>query len=152
MVLAKPGKPGPKLIPHERGQACDEKPRPGTYPTECYAYAAMLNQNGMVLTGSRATTMDLIAKFVASQAGTSGEIGRRVVDQTGLIGLWDFTLETAAPTPTAAAGTQSSPQDGTAAGPTMLEALSDQLGVKLKPARAVVSLIVVDHVERPGEN
>ena len=34
----------------------------------------------------------------------------------------------------------------------MLEAVSDQLGIKLKAARAVVSVLVVDQVERPGEN
>jgi len=38
MVLAKPGRPGPKLIPHEQGQPCDEKPKPETYPKECYSY------------------------------------------------------------------------------------------------------------------
>jgi uncharacterized protein (TIGR03435 family) len=89
--------------------------------------------------------MDQIGKFVGSSAGATGEIGRRVVDQTGLTGLWDFTL--AAPPPA-----QASPQDAASAGTTMLEAVQDQLGVKLKPARAVVNVLVVDHVERPREN
>jgi uncharacterized protein (TIGR03435 family) len=145
MVLVKPGKPGPRLVPHERGQACDETPKPETYPKECYSYSATANKDGMFLSGSRATSMDLIGKFVGSLAGASGEIGRRVIDQTGLAGLWDFTLEAAPPT-------QTPPPDAASAGPTMLEAVSDQLGIKLKAARAVVSVLVVDHVERPGEN
>jgi uncharacterized protein (TIGR03435 family) len=145
MVLVKPGKPGPRLIPHERGQACDEIPKPETYPKECYSYSAMPNKDGLFLSGSRATSMDLIGKLVGSMAGASGEIGRRVVDQTGLTGLWDFTLESAPPM-------QTPPQEAASAGPTMLEAVSDQLGIKLKAARAVVSVLVVDHVERPGEN
>ena len=143
MVLAKPGRPGPKLIPHEQGQSCDEEPKPETYPNECYSYPAMPLKDGMFLFGSRATSMDLIADFVGDLAGRSGEIGRRVVDQTGLTGLWDFTLEAAPPTQT---------QDAVLAGPTMLEAVQDQLGIKLKPARAVVLVLVVDHVERPSEN
>jgi uncharacterized protein (TIGR03435 family) len=139
LVLAKPGRPGPKLIPHEQGQSCDEKPKPETYPKECYSYPAMPVKDGMFLFGSRATSMDLIADFLGELGGRSGEIGRRVVDQTGLTGLWDFTLETA-------------PPDGVPAGQTLLEAVHDQLGIKLRPARAVVSVLVVDHVERPSEN
>lgn len=141
MVLAKPGKPGPKLIPHEQGQSCDEKPKPETWPKECYTYFAMPIKDGTWLFASRATPMHLISDFVGSSAGATGEIGRRVVDQTGLTGLWDFTLETVPPM-----------QDAAPAGPTMLEAMQDQLGINLKPARAVISVLVVDHVERPGEN
>jgi uncharacterized protein (TIGR03435 family) len=145
MVLVKPGKPGPRLIPHEQGQACDETPKPETYPKDCYSFSAMPSKDGMFLSGSRATSMDLIGEFVGNLAGASGEIGRRVVDQTGLTGLWDFTLEAAHPT-------QAPPPDAASAGPTMLEAVQDQLGIKLKQARAMVSVLVVDHVERPSEN
>jgi bla regulator protein BlaR1 len=150
MVLVKPAKPGPRLVPHDRGQACDEKPTPETWPTECYSYAARLGKEGMFLAGSRATSMEQIGKFVGSQAGASGEIGRRVVDQTGLTGLWDFTLEAAPPVQTAPSPTPV--QDAAPAGPTMLEALQDQLGIRLRPARAVVSVLVVDHLQRPDEN
>jgi uncharacterized protein (TIGR03435 family) len=144
MVLVKPGRPGPKLIQHDKGQGCDEKPKPETYPTECYSYSARPGKDGMALFGSRATSMDQIARFVGSLAGTTGEIGRRVVDQTGLSGLWDFTLE-APPPPTP-------PSDTSPAGVTTLEALHDQLGIKLTSTRAVVSVIVIDHIDRPTEN
>lgn len=145
MVLAKAGRPGSKLIPHEQGQSCNENPKPETYPKECYSYQAMPVKDGMFLFGSRATSMDLIANFVGDLAGRSGDIGRRVVDQTGLTGLWDFTLEAAPPV-------QTTPKDGVPAGQTLLEAIQEELGIKLKSARAVVSVLVVDHVERPSEN
>jgi uncharacterized protein (TIGR03435 family) len=145
MVLVKPGKPGSKLIPHGQGQACDETPKPETFPDDCYSYSLKPSKDGMFVLGSRATSMDLIGKSVGSLAGNSGEIGRRVVDQTGLTGLWDFTLEAAPPA-------QTSPPDAVSAGPTMLEAMQDQLGIKLKPARALVSVLVIDHVEQPTEN
>jgi uncharacterized protein (TIGR03435 family) len=103
----------------------------------------MPGKDGMWLNGSRATSMDLIANFAGMSAGFSDEIGRRVVDQTGLTGLWDFTLEASPPTQT-----PSQPSTG----PTMLEALQDQLGLKLKPARATISLPVIDHIERPTQN
>jgi uncharacterized protein (TIGR03435 family) len=145
MVLVKPGKPGPRLIPHEQGQACDENPKPETFPKECYSYSAMPSKDGLMLLGSRATSMDLIGKAVGSLGGNRGEIGRRVVDQTGLTGLWDVTLEAAPPS-------QTPSEDGASPGPTLLEAVQDQLGIKLKPARVVVSVLVIDHVERPSEN
>jgi uncharacterized protein (TIGR03435 family) len=42
--------------------------------------------------------------------------------------------------------------DGGAVGPTVLEGMQEQLGIKLKPVKAVVPVLVVDHVELPGEN
>jgi uncharacterized protein (TIGR03435 family) len=145
MLLVKPGKPGPRLIPHDQGQPCDETPKPTTYPKQCYSFAARPIDDGMWLTGSRASSMNQIAMFVGSFVGNSGEIGRRVVDQTGLTGLWDITLEAAQP------GAPPSAQQQTV-GPTALEVVRDQLGVKLKATRAVVSEIVVDHIDRPTEN
>jgi uncharacterized protein (TIGR03435 family) len=37
-------------------------------------------------------------------------------------------------------------------GPTPGEALRDQLGLKLEPAKASVQILVIDRVERPSEN
>ena len=37
-------------------------------------------------------------------------------------------------------------------GPTFLEALKEQLGLKLDPQTGPVDIIVVDHVEQPSEN
>ena len=86
MALAKPGRSGPKLIPHEQGQSCDEKPKPEAYPKESYGVLAMPAKNGIFLFGSRAISMALIADFLGDLVGRSGDIGRRVVDQTGLTG------------------------------------------------------------------
>jgi uncharacterized protein (TIGR03435 family) len=145
MMLVKPGKPGLRLIPHEQGQGCEEIPKPETFPKVCYGYIATPAKDGMLLLGSRATSMSLIGNFVGNMAGGSGEIGHRVVDQTGLTGLWDFTLESDPPMRKPA-------PDVPSAGPTVLEAVRDQLGIKLKSTRAVVSVPIVDHVERPSEN
>jgi len=145
MTLIRPGKPGPKLIPHAQGPACDETAKAGAFPGECYTYMATVEKDGRTVFGSRATSMPEIGNFVGSLAGGSGEIARPVVDQTGLTGLWDYTLHTAMPSRTPA-------PEGTPEGPTMLEALRDELGLQLKPGRAVVRLLVVDHVERPTAN
>lgn len=142
MVLVKPGVPGPRLIPHEKGQPCDEKPLPTTFPAQCYTYAARPEKDGLWINGSRATTMELLGNYLGSMGGRSGEISRRVVDSTGLAGLWDFTLLPPAKVP----------GEDTPAGPTALEAVREQLGIRLKADRAMVSLPVIDHVQKPEDN
>ena len=75
----------------------------------------------------------------------SGMIGleRTLVDRTGLSGRFDFTLAFA-PEPTVAPSSD--------APPAPVEALRDQLGLELEPARGPVKILVIDKVERPSEN
>ena len=92
----------------------------------------------------RAMTMALIANVFSSVA----QLGRPVVDQTGLGGRYDFSIEwTMESNQPANADAATEPQ-----GTTFLEAVKEQLGVKLEPAKAWLDIPVVDHVERPSEN
>lgn len=145
MMLEKQGKMGPRLIPHEQGPACDERATGDVFPTVCYTFSLM-PKDGQFLMGSRATSMELIARFLGSIGGSVGEIGRPVVDKTGLSGQWDFTLLAAPP------AKDGVPATDAPAGPTLLEAMHEQLGITLKPTKAVIPALVVDHVERPSEN
>jgi uncharacterized protein (TIGR03435 family) len=86
MVLIKPGVPRPKLIPHEKGPSCDAKPTPEIYPSMCYSFSAMPKGDRHTLFGSRGASMELIGKFLGNEGGSTGEIGRPVVDRTGLMG------------------------------------------------------------------
>jgi uncharacterized protein (TIGR03435 family) len=147
MVLIKPGTPGPKLIPHEKGPACDAKPTPEVYPGTCYSFSATPKGNGNALFGSRGAPMELIGKFLGSTGGSTGEIGRPVVDRTGLTGRWDFTLEVAM-----ALGGNTASDAPPPEGPTLLEAMQEQLGIRLKAAKDIISVPVVDHIELPSEN
>jgi uncharacterized protein (TIGR03435 family) len=150
MTLDKPGKLGPKLKPHSEGAPCEvtggarglDTPTGLVFPGACGTYAARLGNNGMWLGGSRNTTMDLLASYVAMSANQ----GRPVVDRTGLTGRYDFTLESVPEQRLPGAG------EAPVEGPTFLEALKDQLGLKLTPARATVRTLLVDHVEALTEN
>ena len=73
-------------------------------------------------------------------------LGRPVYNQTGLTGNYNFTLQFA-PIPTSTTAYEDS-----SAGPSIFTALQDQLGLKLQPTKGPVSVMVVDHVERPLEN
>jgi len=146
MVLEKPGKPGPKLIPHDQGPPCDAKPTPPIFPRICYTYAARPLPDGQWMATSRATTMDQIAAFLANAGDLTGEINRSVVDQTGLAGQWDFTLIYGSPAKPGAA------EDTAPVGSTLLEAMHEQLGITLKPTKAKLRSLVIDHVEQPSAN
>ena len=69
-------------------------------------------------------------------------IPRPVVDQTGLAGLYDFTLHWEM---------SPDPENGDS-GANFRGALRSQLGMELKPTHAPIDILVIDHVERPSEN
>jgi uncharacterized protein (TIGR03435 family) len=86
----------------------------------------------------------------------SSFLNKRVVDKTGLTGLYDFELQfsmrTQMPLTTQAPGaggaTPTAPIDD---GPTMFDAVRE-LGLKLESERGPVEHLVIDSVERPTED
>jgi uncharacterized protein (TIGR03435 family) len=108
--------------------------------------------------------------------------GRKVVDQTGLQGRYDFTLKwtpergrmfggpgpggpagaggavtagQGAPSPAGAGGAQSAagtPVAPDSSGPSIFTAVQQQLGLRLKPEKGPVEVLVIDHIEPPTPN
>ena len=154
MTLAKTGKTGPGLRPHSEGVPCEATPATGgppprdskVFPPVCDAYMLMISPNKMARAGSRHTTMALLAGALPGL----GRLERPAVDRTGLDGRYDFTLEWVPERRAPAAPNGDAPSDPQ--GPTFLEALHDQLGLKLESTRAPLEILVVDHVGRPTEN
>lgn len=78
----------------------------------------------------------------------SNEIGRIIVNQTGLSGGYNIDLKWQ---PDAMqAGANSSSVDPPL--PDLFTALQEQAGLKLEPAKGPVDVYVIDHVEKPSEN
>ena len=75
------------------------------------------------------------------------ETGRTVVNETGLAGMYDFTLHWT-PTEDSDAGAD----NGKAAGPGLFTALQEQLGLRLEAKRGLVDGVVVERLEMPGAN
>jgi uncharacterized protein (TIGR03435 family) len=75
---------------------------------------------------------------------------RPVINMTGLSGNYDFKLVFRPQLPTGADATDLPPalRDR----PDLFTALRDQLGLKLKPQKGPVTMIVIDHVDKPSEN
>jgi uncharacterized protein (TIGR03435 family) len=73
-----------------------------------------------------------------------------MIDQTGLSGTFDFVMEFTPDLPGPQPPGTNSPPD--TSGPTLEQALRDQLGIKLESAKSSMDVLVLDHVERPTEN
>jgi uncharacterized protein (TIGR03435 family) len=101
-----------------------------------------------------AVSMAVFAEWLSGKPDTGN---RGVVDETGLKGNYDFTLNW---TPDnvhleqfngAGTGPANVPQPSTS-GPSILTALQEQLGLKLEQHRAPVDILLIDHVEHPTPN
>ena len=78
------------------------------------------------------------------------ELGRPVMDKTGLTGTYNFTLDWTPPHPGVRFGGESdsaSPEEA----PSIFTTLGD-VGLKLQPATGPIETIVIDHAEKPSEN
>lgn len=76
-----------------------------------------------------------------------------VIDKTGLTGKYDFSLQWTPEWMSArSAAGDSGAADSEPAGPSLLTALQDQLGLKLVQDKAPVQVLVIDHVEPPSAN
>ncbi len=96
--------------------------------------------------GNPITTLPARARITASGMVMSrfvdmlaNQLGRPVLDGTGLKGKYDFTLYFEPETPNAW---------WTDPAPTLLIAVQQQLGLRLEATKAPVDMIVIDHVER----
>jgi uncharacterized protein (TIGR03435 family) len=162
MMLVKPGKLGPRLIPHAEGQPCPtatppDTPQPpdakATFPGLCGVYTLRRNADRTTEWGSRNTTMALVAAMLPSL----GTLGRPVVDQTGLSGNYDVSVQFSMEATRNEMRTASASSAPTAAtepppGITFMDAVREQLGLKLESTKAPSQMLVVDHIERPSEN
>jgi len=159
LQLIHPGRLGPNIRPHAEGPPCTVPasrtgvaPSPASatpvtgsadFPFLCGQYLLMPEPHHMIVWGSREISMARLASWIAITPPR--DLGRPVVDQTGLKGKFDFTLE----------WKWTSDLDGepdAQSGPTVGEALKQQLGMKLQPTHAPVATLVIDHVEQPSSN
>ncbi len=99
------------------------------------------------LTG-QATKLSFLAEVLSNQ------VGRTVVDQTGLKGDYDFTLKW---TPDESQGQMfrspgDAPPPSDPNGPSIFTAIQEQLGLRLEAKKGPVDLLVIDHAEKASEN
>jgi uncharacterized protein (TIGR03435 family) len=98
---------------------------------------------------AKGVTMEGLAQRLTSM--TSRELGRFVIDKTGIEGRYDLTLAWS-PEDRSAAMVNTSADNGAPPGPSIFTELQEQLGLKLESTKGPVETLVIDHVEQPSEN
>jgi len=88
------------------------------------------------------------------------EIGRPIIDHTGLLGGYYINIQFARPQ--SPSGISMGTENGSAgmtispplepSGPSIFTAFQQQLGLKLVPTKGPVEYLVIEHIERPSEN
>ena len=131
---------GLKRAPLDCGTRADTRPA----GTPGLAYCGIDRAPGR--STGRSMPMRLLADTLSSR------VGRKVIDETGLTGEWDWDLEWS-PGPSEPV----SPGDVTAApapsdGPSIFAAVQEQLGLKLESGRAPLDVLIIDAVDRPSPN
>jgi len=130
---------------------------------ETSAYALVIAKNGPKLTRVEGFTCDRpepdgCSNMAGTPISIAGEkvtmnqlasrlsrsIGRQVTNKTGLDGRFNLKLEWPQEERLA--------EPGASASPGIFTALQEQLGLKLESTKEPVEVIVIDRVERPGEN
>jgi uncharacterized protein (TIGR03435 family) len=147
LVLVKPGKIGPQLHPHSADDPdCSKTPppeaAPGAYPAVCGEAASVVpaTSGDMALAGRNVA----VARIVVGLTNSSNNIERPILDATNLTGTYDFKLEWT-PEP-------DGPHTTDTLGPSFIEALHDQLGMKLLSAKGPVEVLLLDHIDHLTEN
>jgi uncharacterized protein (TIGR03435 family) len=81
--------------------------------------------------------------------GLANEVGRSVVDRTGLAGNWDFELTYTRDAIRQPDIGDAAPTNVDSDGASLFTALQEQLGLKLESTKGPVRVLVIDRIEQP---
>jgi uncharacterized protein (TIGR03435 family) len=154
LVEAKPGKLGPQLRMHRADDpVCTAASKASVsaeggdlYPATCGGIMGMKpSAPGRMKEGAR----NIPLSVMVSQLTGVGDVGRPMIDQTGIEGNVDFSLEWAQVAANVPAGVEFHPDESA---PAFETALKEQLGLKLVAEKGAASFFTVDHLEHPSVN
>jgi len=152
LLLAKPGELGPQLKRHQGDLRCEQQPKT---QSNTDLDAIPCGSAGLVTASSpgrgritgRAEPLARLAALLSNNAFAG--VDRMVLDGTGLVGVFDFTVEWALPTDPREVP---SPQTLDDQGQPLDVALRQHLGLTLRTTRALVDVPAIDSVERPRDD
>ena len=134
-------KKGPKLTPYKEG-ACptaETSPvgRSDAMAPPCGQIRISSSASSVRMEGNRVPIAELIRVLAVA-------LSQPVIDRTALSGIFDIRLQFVDEAPGAPAPDSQ--------GPSVFEALADQLGLRLTSAKGPVEFLLIDHIERPSAN
>ncbi len=147
------GKGEPKMHLSEIQPELDSRGLPKEPPA---AGAAGPRKGAMIRMGrgqlnAQMASISVFAQMLAQQ------LGRPVVDKTGLKGFYDFELQWTPDENERGMGLgigdgRESPPPIDSSGPSIFTALQEQLGLRLEGAKGPVPIVVIDRIEKPTGN
>lgn len=164
LIPAKAGKLGSQMRRYPDGFPCSETLPPqiggrgrdpnglvpmvptiddGRFPAYCGGISRMNPSEGGLRWGGRNISIESIVTWIDDMGG----LDRPLVDRTSLKGAFDISVEFGRPR--IAGNGPALPQNGTAL---FLEAVSDQLGLKVESINAPVCSLIINHIEEPTPN
>jgi bla regulator protein blaR1 len=139
-----------ELIVASSGSKLQEAKPGETYPNGIKdlsgrATAGLIKTGPGEITGQGVPIASLVRQFTQ-------QLGRIVVDKTGLTGTYDFTIKwPPVESQATIGGHQGTPSPEGSESP-IFTAIQDQLGLKLESQIAPVEVLVIDHAEQPTQN
>jgi uncharacterized protein (TIGR03435 family) len=145
LMLAKPDKTGPELQVHPADSPCPTdpsvQPESAKMQIPCGGNIEIPPDGpGQRKMAGRNISLEALVIGISNWGG----LGRPVLDQTGLAGKYDFSIDW---TPDPPAGASAD-----ATGPSFQAALMEQLGLKLVATKRPSTILIIDRVDRPSGN
>jgi bla regulator protein blaR1 len=150
LELVTDGKLGPRLLPHSDISTCIDlsagRPRdPIRIGSALCGGFLNLSKGGAGYLAGNNVTLDRLTE----QISRSPDVERTVVNRTGLTGKFDITLEYAFITGKL---DHSDVVPADISAPNVVQALKEQLGLKLVSTKGTIDVLVIDHIEKPSAN
>jgi len=156
LLLDQPGKLGPLLQRHPNDAPCPATPMPPSppplgppqaldarFPATCGGFVDMApSAPGRIRAGAREVSIEFIA---SSLTGGLGGLDRPIWDRTDLTGRFDVAVEWVPPINGSSPLGPNFRPDPT--GPSFVQALREQLGLRLEEQTGPVDVLVLDYVE-----
>jgi uncharacterized protein (TIGR03435 family) len=153
LLLAKPGKTGPQLLPHAANSCIDPaQPAQSSASTKPTMICGMLQVRNPREAPANLEVLadDMTLPWFAQNL--SFMVRRLVVDRTGLTGAFDVDLVYTPGPDQPGAQPNSDAASNPSSAPSIFTAIQEQLGLKLEPQTAPVDVLVIDHIEEPSPN
>lgn len=150
LLLVKGGKLGPQLQPHSAAHPCftpSDTLTPNWNTRLAPFCGTLIGDRDEVRRLDRMQGQGFTMKILADSLSVPGQtIDRPVLDKTGLSGAFDFSIEYIPE------GSVNPNEQYDENGPHFLEALEEQLGLKLVRSTGPIDVLVIDHIEQPTPN
>lgn len=170
LTLIKPGKLGQRIRAHSEGPPCPTKtddsaplgiaPDLDVWPRLCFQVsftpAPVPSPPNVVQKASVHNHMaggrDVSIETIIGGLNNLSNLGRPIIDRTGLKGTFDFILEWSPLPGDPYTIRRSGDPEPDFVGTTFPEAVKEQLGMNLESTKAALPTLIIDRVERPTAN